>query len=603
MTDNNLNIRVTVESGSIKELRAQLKDLKTGFENAKPNTQEFSAYKSQMIEVKERIKELNVGLAQSHESYFKLGTIIREVTSIALVATAAYESLKTAMDFSIVAARIDLLKRTLAEFGKRQGADTVELIRRMKEETGGSVTEIDMLQIALKAIRLENIDLNKLPAVLRQLDFLSKLTGQSTRDLFEQFIRGAETGSKKFQVQFGLLYDVKKAEEEFAKQQKTKVEFLSEEEKRVVSVKKAFEEFARQEVQVGSDSERVIENFERLESVFETVKQTLGDLIGLPLSKFLLSVALELAIATEAAVALWKALKAAFLMQMGDFAGASKTVGEITKLGDAIREQSDAIARMWRDMETKIGASGKKIANSPAIPEHVRGLKEEEAQSQRVTKAFKEQFEAQEKLFNSLNRGKRGLEYGADMRRKAAQKAGTAGEGEPEFISTYKKTFAEALKTADAFNSAFMSGINNVAGTISSAIGGAFANVFGGAHTLLGGFVGAFTQALSDMAAQVLMSGIFNSIFPSLGLLGGFKLFASGGWIPEPVVGVGKSGARYMFGEKGPEYVVANDQLQNARQSMAPTMQPVFVIKNNITASGLATFVERGTRTNSRRRT
>ena len=113
-------------------------------------------------------------------------------------------------------------------------------------------------------------------------------------------------------------------------------------------------------------------------------------------------------------------------------------------------------------------------------------------------------------------------------------------------------TFKEMLTATGAFEDAFSSSMNTVGGMIGNTVGGAFANMFGGARTLLGGFVGAFTSALANMAAQVVASGILNLIFPGLGTVvtAAGSAMAGGG----PV----SSGRPYLVGERGPELFVPN---------------------------------------------
>jgi len=52
---------------------------------------------------------------------------------------------------------------------------------------------------------------------------------------------------------------------------------------------------------------------------------------------------------------------------------------------------------------------------------------------------------------------------------------------------------------------------------ISSQIGGAFSRVFGGANTLLGSFVSAFTQALAEMAIKAAALFAFKAITGTIG--------------------------------------------------------------------------------------
>jgi hypothetical protein len=78
------------------------------------------------------------------------------------------------------------------------------------------------------------------------------------------------------------------------------------------------------------------------------------------------------------------------------------------------------------------------------------------------------------------------------------------------------------------------------------------------ANSLSDGLANAIVNAedLGDALENILQqigSSILSSIISKS--ISGFLPFASGGWIPEPVVGFGASGRMYSFAEAGPEYV------------------------------------------------
>lgn len=189
-----------------------------------------------------------------------------------------------------------------------------------------------------------------------------------------------------------------------------------------------------------------------------------------------------------------------------------------------------------------------------------------------------------------------GMSTGGKIATPGMVKVGRAG------IPEVQVSFAEALQAEYVFQNSFTAGVNSMANEISMKIGTAFANMFGGAKTMLGSFVGAFMDALSNIAAQVAAAGILNAIFPSLGLMGGFH-FAGGGMIEEPVIGRGlKSGKSYTFGEMGSEMVTPISRMgqssgtSNAMRSYV-TVTPIVGYKE------LAVKVEVGNRMNSQIRT
>lgn len=158
------------------------------------------------------------------------------------------------------------------------------------------------------------------------------------------------------------------------------------------------------------------------------------------------------------------------------------------------------------------------------------------------------------------------------------------------------------------FVDATMTGVDAIANNISQNIGAAWERAFGRANSLLEIFAQAFSQMILSLAAKAavlfaldLLSGGTTSFLDKF--FGTIVGKASGGWIPEPVFGIGKSGQRYAFGERGPEYVVpysqANDIAQSARygsssMAMTPSIHVIPIIDNK----GLAVQVEIGNRVN-----
>ena len=119
----------------------------------------------------------------------------------------------------------------------------------------------------------------------------------------------------------------------------------------------------------------------------------------------------------------------------------------------------------------------------------------------------------------------------------------------------------------------------------------------------VGGVLSGVPQIATQLASSALVSLLGSLIFPTLGFGGIFSKmtgFASGGIIPEPVLGRGlQSGRMYSFGERGPERVGPNvNQIGQASRFGGGGGRDgnVFVVENRITDTGLSTFVRRGDR-------
>ena len=127
-------------------------------------------------------------------------------------------------------------------------------------------------------------------------------------------------------------------------------------------------------------------------------------------------------------------------------------------------------------------------------------------------------------------------------------------------LTTIRDTWAQAMSdmASDAINRFFRkvameSQANGTSflGTAIKAIGGAVVGAFGGGSEW-GGYNSNYE------ASQGIQLG-----------------FASGGIIPEPVVGVGASGTTYSFAERGPERVLSNSESFGASQPTSVTVEVI----------------------------
>ena len=117
--------------------------------------------------------------------------------------------------------------------------------------------------------------------------------------------------------------------------------------------------------------------------------------------------------------------------------------------------------------------------------------------------------------------------------------------------------------------------INSVAGAVKNTLGNAFESMIGKTENY---WARLFEQMMADLGEIAVKAGLislvrggtkegekpgFGSFFGILGTLLGF---AEGGWIPEPVIGLGKSGRAYSFAEREPEYISNAKQLNRMGQ-------------------------------------
>ncbi len=555
-------------------------------------------YKNVVAQVAEQTRS---DAAKMYASYFKLGEGIRSVETMLGELAAAYGATKFFVEASTQAARIKLLTEELDRLGKSKGFDAVKLMEQLAIATKGAVDNTDLLQIALKAIQLGNIDLNKLPAIMQLIQHQANLMGVDVRDMFDQFIKGAETGSSKFQIQFGLLYDLKKAEEDYAKSIGTTVQYLSDEEKRAVAVQVAFDNLLARQKAETSQAEQTINKFSKLGVVFDDVKETIGDLIGVPLSKFLLSVALEVAIAVEGLIALYHTIvgigKAAYetITFSFDYTTAKEEFADAAKMGDQIRKQVKEIGDMWVKTEKDVSLSKEKIAEPPKTAKHVVGEAEAKSKAAEQQKLLAAQLKAEEERARALEWTDSALEKEAgyiqdavdagllsteqaikeleilmdmaveerervrllktiaklkeDQVNKDEKALRDIERAENERLRKLHKQYKELGLAADSVTKGIFNSFDGMAAEFSDAWQGMWARNIGNTKTLVAQLVQSIVSEFAALGAKLAAMQIFSWLFPSMGgfsnVVSLFTGRASGGDV--------YPGHSYVVGENGPE--------------------------------------------------
>jgi hypothetical protein len=179
-----------------------------------------------------------------------------------------------------------------------------------------------------------------------------------------------------------------------------------------------------------------------------------------------------------------------------------------------------------------------------------------------------------------------------------------AGIG-PETVGGVKQTTLEAknlqkeIGAAGAITARLTNSMADGFREATSYLAEGFATAFGLGQSLLDRMIATFASSvlmqLPSLIANLLTAGATGNIFEAM-----FASFQHGGYITEPTVGIGlRTGRKILMGEAGLERVEPVNSIgQESRYRGAQAMQPVFVVRNEITASGLATYVERGNRIN-----
>lgn len=555
--------------------------------------------KTVLQQMDKQIQANNIAIVENKALLTSLSDSWKGLATQAFAAYAAYQSMKFLTNAAEEATRIQLLRQELTRLGEAKGFNATALIKQMDEAAGGTVKQLELMQIALRSVQLGNIDLTKLPMIMEKLDYQSKLLGVDTKELFDQFIRGAETGSRRFQVQFGLLYDVKAIEEKYAASIGTTVANLSEEEKATIRVSAGIEALSKRQTDNTSQAVLSAEAFERVSVVFDEAKVTAGALIATPLAKFLLSIGLEALIATEGVVSTAKALYMVYQASTFDFSGAKATFNEIGSIGEQIKKQVAEIGSLWVDTGKKAETAKEAIGGEKPTPKHLKGREELERERQDLAEHAKAREEALKfmsdfDIANATNEQEEirlveNKKHGETLR-QLRQMLTDVPELHAELnkrIEDEQQRHTEAMRIIEAGTprevketalpaigddmemvTAQMERFQPLIGSLQqgfAAVGASiqtnFIDKVIGSTSLFQNFIGGVLKGIMQIAERVAASAIIGgilSLIPGVGSFGKIftKLtgFAAGGTLNEAVVGVGmRTGRAYSFGENEPE--------------------------------------------------
>jgi DNA replication initiation complex subunit (GINS family) len=348
VAEERLRFTFDIQTAPLKTLQDELKRLKQSFAQAAPNTVQYREYAEAINVVKGRIKEHNALITQSRDKYFELGTSLRSAQMAMMQVAAVYASSKFFLNLEKDAARIGMLNDELSSLGKKGGFNAAGLLREMDVAAGGTLTKIDALTMAMQAVRLGNIDLNKMAKIVELLDYRSKLLGEDTKAVFDEFIRGAETGNKRFQIRFGLLYDVDSAQKKYAESIGVTTKELTDEEKQFVNVKVAIDALIAQQGVQSTQNTQIVEQYEKMAVYLERIKEAFGSILAGNVGKVVSTLILGVSAALESITyAVQKMFTRPEFMILGKLLGINiasskaemqETLNDIRKIGEEIRK-------------------------------------------------------------------------------------------------------------------------------------------------------------------------------------------------------------------------------------------------------------------------
>lgn len=533
-------------------------------------------------------------------------------------------------DFAMEGARMELLRNQLTLFANKDGVSLEQTIKRITVATGGQVSQVTMLQTMMK-FRLADTSFGQMPELFAFIENRADQLNMSFEEVAAKLYK-VEGGAKKAARELGLTFDTDEAEQEYANTLGKTADALTDGQKKAAFFAGAIKEAREQMATIAGDTMPVKDAIDEFNTSLDDLKTSASGLAGAfapvwkewalhtkNLTTVLNSlrnifggkkpdekVAMEIPLPKDevpAATATEKAKYSKWLVQQN--VKTQKAILESDKDSTQAKlalldlEKKDAIEAMKKevagqemqaqaklDIEKQFQAKKKAILHQAFLDELAMRVK---------------QWDAEQKLNpyqQALAAGgkKQGMLFGKTV---DVGKEKENAYGENFALQLNYKEFERTAKLGDQFVENLQSGLQNATSTLAQG----FVKAFGLGQGMLDQMLASILGSLAQAGISSLLSMI-PGIGPFMGAaLGGLSKGAAGMNLTEPVVGLGKSGRAYMFGEDGPETVSPVNKLgQQGRFGGSASTNPTFIIKNEYTAAGFATVVERGNRINRRRR-
>jgi hypothetical protein len=575
MSDNDLYIRLKAEGiETLGQLQAKIKQLKTELKGVSLNTKEFTSKKSELKGLQTAMKDLNGTAGGLHSTYFKLGTVIRQATvAFGTVAAAAYSFYKV-IEMGEKSARLELLQSTLSQIARKDGVDFARVMGDIGKETNFTLSRMESLQSVMKLSMLD-IDWKEMPRILAFAKDRSDMLGMSFEEVLNSLEKAA-MGSKRAMKQLLIPVDVEQSVKDYARSLGVQADELTEAGKQHALFNAILKKGEEQHLNINKAAMNQLDTYEQLKAAWSDLGTSAGILAGKlsPLVSKLAEVA-----------KMWN------LMIQGVF-------GE---------KQEEYI-------EIEMPSGGGSTRNKPVEIDYKKVGARKLKQFEEGLKDFERSFKQQEKLREALRkaadkRAKAGV-TGWNRRKSAmnergegvggTNRAGGSTEDESELFQAerFLKNYNKGLSVQGQIVMGLADGIDGLANKWSNTIMGLMQgtmNIGQAFRSMASQVIESLEQIIAKMIAMKIIESLIGLITggaavgaaagaSSAGSFMGTTITAhsKGGWLNEPVIGVGMSSGRlHSFAEKQPEYISTMNQAgrssRGGMMNIAPYIQLIPV--------------------------
>ena len=555
-------------------------------------------------------------------------------------------------DFAVAGARMEMLRGQFNKFSTKEGLDATKTMANLREVTNREVTELQILQATMQ-FKLLGTSMTDITKMLEFAEQRSKLLGKSFEEVVQSLLRVEMGGGKRAARSLGLIVDMDEAEAKYALSIGKTSDKLNDAEKRTGFYKAVLDAAGTSQDAFAGATNDTLSSINQLNTAYEDFKNELSKDAGV-FKGFWDEWALKLRIITSflQLIDSWenkrpnKPLPAPITAHsqlpgmISPRSAAGQDTGipalqtqallkwqqaneqEFAKASIALNEDEFQKKMALLDLEEteKKKAMEKEITNVTLQQQALLQIENEYALKRRLARRENDlkvaaeaqsaaaSYDAGRKKFSD-NQQKlekqvaERLQYAANKR----QKAGGSG-----VTTSLEDNIKGAMSEYSMLFSVIESGVNSLGQAITTQIHDKLVEAFHGANSIAQQFILGVLDGIMKIGEKAAMSAAIGGVLSMIPGVGSFgSIFSSlfhfdqGGWINEPVLGVGMhTGAGYTIAERRPEYVQgANGMGQHARfgaqqAAMRPSIHVVPIVNN----TGLAVQVEVGNRINKTNR-
>ncbi len=204
--------------------------------------QAFDDYKRRIDTINKSIADLNQTSKASQAAFvaqergienigLSIGSFAKGLGAATAVVATAGIAIEKALDLSEVGAGIERQEAAFKNLNNSVGADSAEILKSIRSVSRGFVSDAEIIRSAGTAMML-GIPADKLTEMMKIAEATSRQTGQTVTEAFANITLGVARESRLILDNLGIIVDVEKANEDYAKSlRKTSAELTEAERK------------------------------------------------------------------------------------------------------------------------------------------------------------------------------------------------------------------------------------------------------------------------------------------------------------------------------------------------------------------------------------